>query len=98
MANAVMVQPVVDRVACRVTVGPDEVKLTAREAALLEFLVVHPHSWWSRIRLLREVWGFEYGDAATVGVHMSRLRAKVSGTSLAGRLLTRRGLGYGYWP
>ena len=51
--------------------------LTAREFDLLRFLVSHPGMAFSREELLREVWGWSFGDQSTVTVHVRRLREKV---------------------
>ena len=51
--------------------------LTAREFDLLVFLVGNPGRTFRRKELLREVWGWEFGDQSTVTVHVRRLREKV---------------------
>ncbi len=69
--------------------------LTAREFELLRFLVGHPDEVWSREVLLREVWGWSFGDPSTVTVHVRRLRAKVEDDpTRPSRLVTVWGLGY----
>ena len=69
--------------------------LTARELDLLAWLVQHPGVVWSREELIREVWGGEMGDAATVTVHVRRLREKVEPDPAApSRLVTVFGRGY----
>jgi len=51
---------------------------TPRETELLWFLAAHPDQVFSRDRLLREVWGYDYtGDARTVDTHIKRLRQKL---------------------
>jgi DNA-binding response OmpR family regulator len=37
----------------------------------------HPRRAFRREELLLDVWGFEYGDASTVTVHVRRLREKI---------------------
>jgi len=72
--------------------------LTAREFDLLHFLVAHPDEVWSRGDLLREVWGWSFGDPSTVTVHVRRLRRKVEADPTRPvRLVTVWGLGY-CWP
>jgi DNA-binding response OmpR family regulator len=51
--------------------------LTTREFDLLYFLASHPRQVFTRQQLLQEVWSHDFGDEATVTVHMSRLRSKV---------------------
>jgi DNA-binding response OmpR family regulator len=53
------------------------VALTVREYELLVHLMRHPRRAFRREELLAEVWGFEYGDASTVTVHVRRLREKI---------------------
>jgi DNA-binding response OmpR family regulator len=51
--------------------------LTTREFDLLAFLAAHPGETFSKIELLRRVWGWEFGDTSTVTVHVRRLREKL---------------------
>lgn len=54
------------------------VHLTVREFDLLCFLARHPDRPFTRLQLLREVWGIDYpGYARTVDSHVQRLRAKI---------------------
>jgi DNA-binding response OmpR family regulator len=69
--------------------------LTAREFDLLVFLMRHPRQAFSREELLERVWGFTYGDTATVTVHIRRLREKVEiNPSRPALLSTVWGVGY----
>lgn len=61
----------------RVRVRGSEIFLTAREFDLLSYFIRHSGETLSRDRLLTEVWGYTVGDAATVTVHVRRLRCKV---------------------
>ncbi len=71
-----------------------EVGCTRREFDLLAFLVDHPGEVYSRAELLRQVWGWKYGDETTVTVHVQRLRAKLEeDPATPTRLLTVRGAG-----
>jgi DNA-binding response OmpR family regulator len=73
--------------------------LTAREFDLLCYLVTHPDTVLSREDLLREVWGWSFGDDSTVTVHVRRLREKVEddpGSPI--RLVTVWGVGYRWDP
>ncbi len=51
--------------------------LTAKEFDLLAHLMRHPRTAFSRKELMAAVWGWTYGDTATVTVHIRRLRTKV---------------------
>ena len=60
-----------------VTDGDREVKLTAKEFLLLEYLIRHRGRVLSRDLLLTDVWGYSYtGGTRTVDVHIRRLREK----------------------
>ena len=76
-----------------VTVEGEEVRLTAKEFLLLEYLVRHRGRVLSRDLLLSDVWGYQYtGGTRTVDVHVSRLREKIP--YLAGALETVKQFGY----
>ncbi len=56
----------------------DEVRLTAKEFLLLQYLVQHRGRVLSRDLLLSDVWGYHYnGGTRTVDVHVRRLREKL---------------------
>ncbi|HEY0414937.1 MAG TPA: response regulator transcription factor [Gaiellaceae bacterium] len=75
----------------RVTVGGDEVHLTAKEFDLLEVLVRDAGAVVDRERLLREVWNTTwYGSSKTVDVHVASLRRKLGDPTL---IETVRGVG-----
>jgi DNA-binding response OmpR family regulator len=83
-----------DRAARRVTLGGNEVKLTAREFDLLSFFVAFPGRVHSRSHLLQQVWRYNYvGDAKTVDVHVRWLRQKFAGR-VPFDIVTVRGVGY----
>ncbi len=88
-----------DSVGHQAFLGGDELSLTTREFDLLAFLLAHPRRAFSRDELMREVWGWEYGDQTTVTVHVRRLREKIEAD--AGhptRLVTVWGVGYRWDP
>jgi DNA-binding response OmpR family regulator len=61
-----------------VRVAGEEVKLTAKEFLLLQYLLEHRGRVLSRDRLLTDVWGYQYtGGTRTVDVHVRRLREKI---------------------
>ncbi|MDQ3214070.1 MAG: winged helix-turn-helix domain-containing protein, partial [Acidobacteriota bacterium] len=61
-----------------VTLGAEDVKLTAKEFLLLQYLVQHRGRVLSRDLLLTDVWGYQYtGGTRTVDVHIRRLREKL---------------------
>ena len=59
-------------------VDGEEVRLTAKEFMLLQYLVQHRGRVLSRDLLLTDVWGYQYtGGTRTVDVHIRRLREKL---------------------
>ena len=86
---------VVDVRAHEVRLDGDLVTLTVREFDLLVFFMRQPRRVFGRAELLEEVWGYTYGDASTVTVHVRRLREKMEkDPSHPTRLLTVWGVGY----
>ena len=83
-----------------VTKGGEPVALTAREFALLWFLVSHPRRVFSRDVLMERVWGYSAAlDTGTVTVHVRRLREKLEPDPAHPRYLqTVWGVGYRFDP
>ena len=80
-----------------VRAGDAEVKLTAREASLLDFLAARAHRPVGRDELLVEVWGYRDGSiqTRTVDVHVQQLRAKLKALPGGEQWIgTVRGRGY----
>ena len=70
-----------------------EVKLTAKEFLLLQYLLEHRGRVLSRDLLLGDVWGYRYtGGTRTVDVHVRRLREKLP--PLVESLVTVKQFGY----
>lgn len=68
---------------------------TAREFDLLHHLISGAGKVFSREQLLRDVWGWSFGDDSTVTVHVRRLREKVEDDPTRPQLLvTVWGVGY----
>ena len=73
--------------------GSQEVKLTAKEFLLLQYLLQHRGRVLSRDLLLGDVWGYKYtGGTRTVDVHVRRLREKLP--VLVEALVTVKQFGY----
>lgn len=71
-----------------------EVRLSAKEFALLHALAVEPTRVLSKAELLRDVWGFaSLGTTRTIDAHVCRLRKKLVGGSRA-YVVNVRGVGY----
>jgi DNA-binding response OmpR family regulator len=76
-----------------VRVNDEEVRLTAKEFLLLQYLIEHRGRVLSRDLLLTDVWGYQYtGGTRTVDVHVRRLREKLP--MLATSLTTIKQFGY----
>lgn len=90
---------IVDVGARDVRLGGKPVTLTSRELDLLVFMMRHPRVVFRREELMEAVWGWAYGDTATVTVHMRRLREKTETcASKPARILTVWGVGYRFEP
>ena len=89
----------VDTGARTVTLDGAEVALTTREFDLLSFVMAHPGKALRREDLMREVWGWEFGDQSTVTVHVRRVREKIEADPAEPtRLVTVWGVGYRWDP
>ncbi len=89
----------VDRRAREARLRGEVLSLTAKEFDLLAHLMANPRRSYSRAELLESVWGWSYGDTATVTVHIRRLREKVeSDPGVPRYILTVRGAGYRFDP
>ncbi|MGW1736422.1 response regulator transcription factor [Streptomyces sp. NPDC001999] len=85
----------VDPVARRAVRDGRELALTLREFDLLTFFLRHPGRVFTREELMREVWGWDFGDLSTVTVHVRRLRGKVETDPARPQLIqTVWGVGY----
>ena len=83
-----------------VSIGEQEISLTAREFDMLWLLARHPRQVFTRDQLLEKVWGIsEYIDPGTVTVHVRRLREKIEvDPSNPSHLVTVWGVGYKFEP
>jgi DNA-binding response OmpR family regulator len=87
----------IDVTARRASMAGTPLSLTTREFELLEFLVTHAGTAFTRAELLSRVWGWDFGDQSTVTVHVRRLREKVEqDPARPGRIATVWGVGYRY--
>jgi len=85
----------VDVGARRVTLAGRQIVLTPREQDLLVLLMRNPGVVFRRQELFEAVWGWTYGDSATITVHIRRLREKLEpDPSNPVRILTVWGVGY----
>jgi two-component system response regulator VicR len=73
--------------------GNEIIDLTNREFDLLKYLFMNADRVFTREHLLKEVWGYEFGDLRTVDVTVRRLREKIE-TDDDKYIITKRGTGY----
>ncbi|MEU5523498.1 response regulator transcription factor [Streptomyces sp. NPDC093250] len=89
----------VDPAARRATKNGAELSLTIREFDLLAFFLRNPGRAYAREELMREVWGWDFGDLSTVTVHVRRLRGKIEDDPARPRIVqTVWGVGYRFDP
>lgn len=69
------------------------IDLTNREFDLLKYMFLNADRVFNREHLLKEVWGYEFGDLRTVDVTVRRLREKIE-TEEDKYIITKRGTGY----
>ena len=78
--------------------GTEQVRLTDLEYRLLSILLSQPGEPWSRVELLRKVWGYvpsNHARVRTIDVHVARLRSKLEADPEHPEfILTERGTGY----
>lgn len=71
------------------------ISLTAREYALLEYLLLHRNKVHTRDELFNGVWGSDFlGDSNLIDVYIRYLRAKIDDGYEAKLITTVRGVGY----
>ena len=79
----------------RVHLGKRQLQLTAKEYALLEYLMRHPDQVLDREQISEHLWGFEFDSFSNVvDVHVKNLRKKLNGKRKADVIETVRGMGY----
>jgi heavy metal response regulator len=85
----------VDTTTRRVTRAGTDVDLTAKEFALLEYLMRHPDQVLSRTIIAEHVWNYDFDNATNViDVHVKNLRKKIDEGSEQKLIHTVRGAGY----
>jgi two-component system copper resistance phosphate regulon response regulator CusR len=79
----------------RASMGRREVRLTAKEYALLEYLVRRAGEVVNRADIAEHVWDEHYDPLSNVvDVYIQRLRRKLDSPGAASLIRTRRGEGY----
>lgn len=76
----------------------ENIPLTGREFAILEFLALHPGQVFSREQIYERVWGIEAeGDSSTITEHIKKIRAKLAAAGCPAPedyIITVWGVGY----
>ena len=86
---------VFDRKSLRFTVDGKDIKMTAKELAIIELLMSHPGTLFSRERILSNVWGLNMDPLTNVvDVYIGKLRKKIDGDIPESVIETVRGMGY----
>jgi DNA-binding response OmpR family regulator len=84
-----------DRESLRVSVDGEEVRMTAKELAIMELLISKPGTLFSRERILSNVWGMNMDPLTNVvDVYIGKLRKKIDTRPDQSLIETVRGLGY----
>lgn len=84
-----------DRQSLRFSVDDREIKMTAKELAIIELLMSHPGTLFSRERILSNVWGLNMDPLTNVvDVYIGKLRKKIDAGDGSSLIETVRGLGY----
>ena len=85
----------IDTVAHRVSLGGDDIELTAKEYQLLEYLAVHRGEIVSKGRLAEALWSHDCEpDSNAIEVHVARVRRKIDRGHDGTLIRTIRGAGY----
>lgn len=85
----------VDSAGHRCRRGDNEIRLTAREFSILEFLIRHAGEVVTKSEILANVWDFAYeGDPGVVEVHISAIRKKIDAPFKREAIETIRNVGY----
>lgn len=84
-----------NRLTRQVKRGSQEIVLTTKEFALLEFFMLHPGQVMSRTQLGEHVWGHDYyNQSNVVDVYVGYLRRKIDDGQAMPLIHTVRGVGY----
>ena len=88
-----------DSAARELTVAGQAVRLTGKELAILEYLMLHPRQVLSRAQIEEHVWNYDFeGQSNLVDVYVSRLRRKLITAGAEPLITTLRGAGYRFDP
>lgn len=75
--------------------GTMAINVTAKELALLEYLLLHPNEVVTRTTLLEKIWDMNFDPATNVvDVNVARLRRKLADAGSTAKITARRGVGF----
>jgi DNA-binding response OmpR family regulator len=84
-----------DTITHKASRGGNQIELTTREYALLEFFLRNPSVLLSRTQLAKEIWGFNFDPGTNiVDVYVNHLRRKIDNGFSVKLIHTVRGKGY----
>jgi len=82
---------ILDKEACEVRVSNHSIPFTYKEYELLKLLIENKNIVFTRDKLLRQIWGYDFiGDDKVVNNHIMRIRKKLGEDFI----VTVRGIGY----
>jgi DNA-binding response OmpR family regulator len=85
---------VLDSEARRITVNGQELELTAKEFAILEYFLHHPNRVLTRSQIEDHVWNYDFASESNlVEVYIARLRRKLAASGVDDLIQTVRGTG-----
>ena len=86
---------ILDTATRKVSRAEDELELTTKEYAILEYLMRHPNQVLTRTMIAEHVWNYDFDNASNViDVHIRNLRRKIDDTFATKLIRTVRGAGY----
>ena len=86
---------VLDTATRKVSRAEDELELTTKEYAILEYLMRHPNQVLTRTMIAEHVWNYDFDNASNViDVHIRNLRRKIDDPFATKLIRTVRGAGY----
>jgi DNA-binding response OmpR family regulator len=89
----------VDLLSHNTWLGDEQIELSGREFALLEYFMRHPHQLLSRQQILSAIWDYAFVSSSNVvDVYVGYLRRKIDQPGAPTLFTTVRGAGYRFDP
>lgn len=83
-----------DSISKKVSRNGKEIKLTAKEFAILEYLISSPGKVFKRMEIAEKIWGFSFSGPNLIDVHINSLRNKIDKDFSPKLIHTIVGFGY----